>query len=132
MTSAISEYGLDVFINRFPAGLFTLVGEEGINLSGGERQLLAFIRVLINKPDILIVDEGTSFMDRHTESLIMDLLARLKTEMGILLISHRLNLVRRLSDYIYVLENGMITTKGSHSDLLTSDNLYRRFWEDFN
>jgi len=71
-------------------------------------------------------------MDRHTESLVMDLLTRLKTEMGILLISHRLNLVKRLSDYIYILENGMITGKGSHSDLLASDNLYNHFWEDFN
>ncbi len=132
MTSTISEYGLDVFINRFPAGLFTLVGEEGINLSGGERQLVAFIRVLIQKPDILIIDEGTSFMDRRTESLIMHLLTRLKSEMGILLISHRLNLVKCLSDDIYILEDGMITNKGSHSDLLASDNLYKRFWEDYN
>ena len=85
MTSTISEYGLDVFINRFPSGLLTLVGEEGINLSGGEKQLLAFIRVLINKPDILIIDEGTSSMDRGTESMIMNLLKRLKSEMGILL-----------------------------------------------
>jgi len=131
MTSAISDYGLDMFINRFPSGLLTLVGEEGINLSGGEKQLLAFIRVLINKPDLLIIDEGTSFMDRGTESTIMNLLKRLKTEMGILLISHRINIVRNLSDEICILEDKVITHKGTHSELRASDNLYRRFWDDF-
>jgi ATP-binding cassette subfamily B protein len=131
MISAISEYGLGGFIERFPAGLLTLVGEEGINLSGGERQLLAFIRVLVRQPDILVIDEGTSFMDRGTESMIMNLLARLKSEMGILLISHRINLVRNLSDEIYVIENGRITNQGSHNELLVTDNLYSRFWNDF-
>ena len=131
MTSTISEYGLDEFINRFPSGLLTLVGEEGINLSGGEKQILAFIRVLINKPDILIIDEGTSSMDSGTESMILNLLTRLKTEIGILLISHRINIVKRLSDEIYIIENRVITNKGTHSSLLTSDNLYSRFWNDF-
>ncbi len=67
MVSVVSEYGLDVFFNKFPAGLFTLVGEEGINLSGGEKQLLAFVRALVSKPRMLIIDEGTSFMDRGSE-----------------------------------------------------------------
>jgi ATP-binding cassette, subfamily C, bacteriocin exporter len=131
MTSIISEYGLDMFINRFPSGLLTLVGEEGINLSGGEKQLLAFIRVLINKPDILIIDEGTSSMDRGTESMIINLLKRLKSQMGILLISHRINVIRNLSDDIYIIEKKTITEQGTHRDLLASDNLYRRFWDDF-
>ena len=131
MTSTISYYGLDVFINRFPSGFLTLVGEEGINLSGGEKQILAFIRALIRKPDILIIDEATSFMDRSSESVIMDLLSRLKTEMGILFISHRINLIKSLSDDIYILENGVIKDKGTHSDLMTTDNLYKRFWDDF-
>ena len=120
-----------MFINRFPSGLLTLVGEEGINLSGGEKQILAFIRVLINKPDILIIDEGTSSMDRGTESIILNLLIRLKTKMGILLISHRINVVKSLSDHIYIIENRVITSKGTHSSLIASDNLYSRFWNDF-
>jgi ATP-binding cassette subfamily B protein len=131
MTSTISEYGLDVFINRFPSGLLTLVGEEGINLSGGEKQILAFIRVLINNPDMLIIDEGTSSMDRGTESIILNLLTRLKTKIGILMISHRINVVKSLSDQIYIIENRVITNKGPHSSLIASDNLYSRFWNDF-
>jgi ATP-binding cassette, subfamily C, bacteriocin exporter len=131
MTSIVSDYGLDVFINRFPSGLMTLVGEEGINLSGGEKQLLAFIRALINKPDILIIDEGTASMDRGTEYMIMNILKRLKSEMGILFISHRIHLAKNLSHNIYVIEDGIIINEGTHDVLIRSENLYKRFWDDF-
>ena len=131
MIATISGFGLTGFIDSFPSGLMTLVGEEGINLSGGQKQLLAFIRVLINKPDILVIDEGTSNMDRGTEGMIMNLITRLKSEMGILLISHRMNMIKNLSDYIYVIEDRIITNKGTHADLIKSDNLYKRFWDDF-
>jgi ATP-binding cassette subfamily B protein len=93
--------------------------------------LLAFIRVLITKPDILVIDEGTSNMDRGTESMIMNLINRLKSDMGILLISHRINMIRHLSDYIYVIEGKGITNEGTHDELIKSDNLYRKFWDDF-
>jgi len=109
----------------------TLVGEEGINLSGGQKQLLAFIRVLINKPEILVIDEGTSNMDRGTEGIIISLISRLKPEMGILLITHRINMIRHLSDYIYVIEDRTIKTRGTHNELIEGDNLYRKFWDDF-
>jgi ABC-type bacteriocin/lantibiotic exporter with double-glycine peptidase domain len=131
MISTVSDFGLTGFINSFPAGLMTLVGEEGINLSGGQKQLLAFIRVLINKPDFLVIDEGTSNMDRGTEGTIMNLISRLKSEMGILLISHRINMIKNLSDYIYIIEDKVITHHGTHDDLMRSDNLYRNFWNDF-
>ena len=131
MASTVSAYGLDGFINSFPSGLLTQVGEEGINLSGGEKQLLAFIRVLIRKPDILVIDEGTSSMDTKSESRILGLLTRLKSDTGILLISHRMNLVRKLSDEIHILDNRRIVNRGSHDELLLNDNLYQRFWENF-
>ncbi len=131
MISTISAFGLNGFIDSFPSGLMTLVGEEGINLSGGQKQLLAFIRVLINKPDILVIDEGTSNMDRGTESMIMNLLRKLKSEIGILLISHRINMIKNLSDYIYVIEGRSIADEGTHDDLKKTDNLYKRFWDDF-
>lgn len=132
MISTISDFGLGSFINNFPSGLMTLVGEEGINLSGGQRQLLAFLRVLLHKPDFLIIDEGTSNMDRKTERMIMNLIETLKPVTGILLISHRINMIRNLSDYIYVIEGKKITAEGTHDELIRSDNLYRRFWDDFN
>ncbi len=131
MISAISEFGLTGFLDSFPAGLMTLVGEEGINLSGGQKQLISFIRVLLKKPDILVIDEGTSNMDRHTEGMIMDLISRLRSHMGILLISHRINMIKKLSDYIYVIEDRVITDHGTHEELIRRDNLYKRFWDDF-
>ena len=131
MISTVSGFGLSSFIDSFPSGFLTLVGEEGINLSGGQKQLLAFIRVLINKPDILVIDEGTSNMDRVAESMIMDLIKRLKQEMGILLISHRINMVKNLSDYIYVIDERGLKHKGTHDELMRTENLYKRFWDDF-
>jgi len=129
--SRITEYGLEDYINSLPSGLMTLVGEEGINLSGGQKQLLSFIRVLLNKPDILIIDEGTSNMDRDTEEIIVNLISRLKSEMGILLISHRINIIKKLSSYIYVMENKKISAQGDHNELIRTYNLYSRFWKDF-
>ena len=131
MISTVSDFGLTGFFNSFPAGLMTLVGEEGINLSGGQKQILAFIRVLINKPDFLVIDEGTSNMDRGTEGTIMNLISRLRSEMGIMLISHRVNMIKNLSDYIYVIENRVISNHGTHDELIKSDNLYKRFWNDY-
>ena len=131
MISTVSDFGLTGFLDSFPAGLMTLVGEEGINLSGGQKQILAFIRVLINKPDFLVIDEGTSNMDRGTEGTIMNLISRLRSEMGIMLISHRVNMIKNLSDYIYVIENRVIANHGTHDELIKSDNLYKRFWDDY-
>jgi len=131
VVSVISLFGLSDFVRSLPSGLMTLVGEEGINLSGGQKQLIAFIRALLNKPDILIIDEGTSGMDRGTECMVMNLISRLKSEMGVLLISHRLNIIRNLSDCIYVIENGSIAARGSHEELIRRDNLYKRYWDDF-
>jgi len=132
LVTSITESGLGRFVDSFPSGLMTLVGEEGINLSGGQKQVLAFMRVLLVKPDILIIDEGTSNMDRETEALIMDLIGRLKSRMGILMISHRINMIKKLSDLIYVIEGRTITVKGTHDELIRSENLYSRFWKEFN
>jgi ABC-type bacteriocin/lantibiotic exporter with double-glycine peptidase domain len=127
----IMNLGLAGYIDSFPSGLLTTVGEEGINLSGGQKHLLAFIRALLNNPEILVIDEGTSNMDRNTEEVIMSLILRLKSQMGILLISHRINLIKKLSDYIYVLENRNISAQGNHNELIKTNNLYSRFWKDF-
>jgi ATP-binding cassette subfamily B protein len=131
LITTLSEYGLAAFIDSFPSGLMTLVGEEGINLSGGQKQMLAFIRVLLMKPDILIIDEGTSNMDRGTEAFMMDLINKLKSQMGILMISHRINMIKKLSDIIYVMEGKTISAKGTHEELIRFDNLYTKFWKDF-
>jgi ATP-binding cassette, subfamily C, bacteriocin exporter len=131
LLSMITEYGLAPFFDSFPAGLTTLVGEEGLNLSGGQKQLIAFTRAVFRKPDFLLVDEGTSNMDTGTEKIIIDLIKKLKNKMGILMISHKVNLVKKISDIIYVLEDGTITGSGLHENLIVENNHYKRFWDDF-
>jgi ATP-binding cassette, subfamily C, bacteriocin exporter len=129
--SAIDAYGLHDSIQSFPNGILTIVGEEGINLSGGQKQVIAYIREIIRKPDILVIDEGTSNMDFRTELLIMEILQKLKREMGILVITHRLDFARKISDSINVLCNRTIEFRGDHNTLMSSDNFYRQYWNNY-
>jgi ATP-binding cassette subfamily B protein len=131
LLSMISKYGLGPFFDSFPAGLMTLVGEEGLNLSGGQKQIIAFMRAIFRNPDFLLIDEGTSNMDTGTEKIIINIIKRLKGKMGILMISHKVNLIRKLSERICILEDGTITDSGLHEDLIKKDNLYKNFWDDF-
>jgi ABC-type bacteriocin/lantibiotic exporter with double-glycine peptidase domain len=126
-----SDYGLEPFVKSLPLGFATMTGEDGVKLSGGQKQIIAFMRALINEPEILLIDEGTSGMDRDTEALIIKLLTRIKEKMGILLVTHRINLIKRLCDRIYILEDRTIKGSGTHEDLLAGNNIYRRFWDDF-
>jgi ABC-type bacteriocin/lantibiotic exporter with double-glycine peptidase domain len=131
LLSMITEYGLGPFFDSFPGGLNTLVGEEGLNLSGGQKQIIAFIRAIFRNPDFLLVDEGTSNMDTGAEKIVINLIKRVKSKMGIMMISHKVNMVKKISDRIYVLDNGSITASGLHENLLKENNLYKRFWDDF-
>lgn len=126
-----AEFGLEPFINSLPLGFATLTGEEGVKLSGGQKQVIAFMRALFNDPEVLIIDEGTSGMDRDTESLILNILMKIRDSIGIMLVTHRINIIRKLCDRIYLLEGGTITVSGTHNELLMNENLYRRFWTEF-
>lgn len=125
------EYKLDKFINDFPQGYATILGEEGINLSGGQKQIIALARALYKKPQLLLLDEATSAMDRNTEHFTMNLLSQLKNEIAVIFISHRLYSLKNIADRIYVLKDGLISSKGSHKVLLEeSNNFYSDFWEE--
>jgi ATP-binding cassette subfamily B protein len=131
LAGMISDYKLESFVASLPLGFATLTGEEGVKLSGGQKQIIAFLRALINEPDILLIDEGTSGMDRNTEGLIVNMLKRLREKTGILLVTHRINLIKKICDRIYILEDRTIRVSGTHDDLIGKDNIYKRFWEDF-
>jgi len=122
------EYGFEKFIAELPQGYSTILGEEGINLSGGQKQIIALARALYKKPQFLILDEATAAMDRNTEKFTMDLLLKLKNEIAVLFISHRLHTLKNNADSIYVLENGIITNTGNHQKLLESTNFYSDYW----
>lgn len=123
------RYGFDRFIAELPNGLGTLVGEEGINLSGGQKQLIAFARALYKPCKVLILDEMTAAMDRRTEKHISALLEQLRRDHIIIFVTHRLETARRLGDNIVVMEGGHISAQGKHEELLQSDNFYSEYWK---
>jgi ATP-binding cassette subfamily B protein len=125
----LEDYGFMPFIEKLPQGLYTILGEEGVNLSGGQRQIIGLARALCSKPQLLILDEATAALDRHTERFVLDLLVKLKPEMGVLLITHRLHTLKAICDQIYVLENGTFAHVGTHEQLMASQNMYSDYFE---
>tara|TARA_R110002033_G_C3890885_1_gene238821 strand:- start:203 stop:2350 length:2148 start_codon:yes stop_codon:yes gene_type:complete len=124
------ENGFEKFIAELPQGYATILGEEGINLSGGQKQIIALARALYKKPQFLILDEATAAMDRNTENFTMKLLSKLKNEIAVLFISHRLHTLKNSADKIYVLESGVITNTGNHQQLLETSNFYSDYWQE--
>ena len=114
------------FIDRFPEGYGTVVGDRGIKLSGGQRQRVAIARAILKDPAILILDEATSSLDSESERLVQDALERLMTGRTTFVIAHRLATVRR-ADQIIVLDQGRMVERGTHDELSQNpDGLYRR------
>jgi ATP-binding cassette subfamily B multidrug efflux pump len=116
------------FISSLPAGYDTPLLERGANLSQGQRQLLAFARVLAANPEVLILDEATASIDTETELLIQDGLEKLMLDRTAILIAHRLQTIQQ-ADKILVLQAGEVTEYGSHTELLALDGLYRTLHE---
>ncbi|MDG2278720.1 MAG: ABC transporter ATP-binding protein [Pseudomonadales bacterium] len=111
------------FISKLPEGYDTLLTERGQNLSQGQRQLLAFARVLAADPEILVLDEATASIDTETELLIQDALHRLTEGRTSILIAHRLQTIQE-ADRVLVLDHGEIAELGSHEELLAMEGLY--------
>jgi len=123
------EIGLDLFINEFQQGYATIVNENSTNLSGGQQQLIALARALYQKPQILLLDEATAAMDRRTEQFVLKLLQKLKKEMIIIFVTHRVQLARH-TDFIYVIENKQIAAMGRHDEVVQTSRLYREAFEE--
>lgn len=119
----------DEFIDALPNGYETYVGERGIKLSGGERQRVAIARAILKNSPILILDEATSSLDSHSESLIQDALRTLIKGKTTIVIAHRLSTVREM-DRIIVLQKGKIVEDGVHEKLINKeDGLYKKLWD---
>jgi ATP-binding cassette subfamily B protein len=110
------EYGFDTYFSKMPQSYMTIVGEEGINLSGGQKQLIGLARALYKKPEILLLDEPTAAMDKKTEFFVMDLLQKIKSDMMILMVSHRES-IELVADYTYWLDEGVTYPKSLVSNL---------------
>ncbi|GAA0345274.1 ABC transporter ATP-binding protein [Bacillus carboniphilus] len=118
----------DQFIQEFPKGLDTEVGERGVKLSGGQRQRIAIARAFLRDPKILMMDEATASLDSQSEGIVQQALARLMEGRTTFIIAHRLSTIVN-ADKIIFIEKGEITGVGTHSELVQSHGLYREFAE---
>ena len=108
-----------------PQGYDTGVGQRGVALSGGQRQRIALARAFLKDAPILLLDEATTSVDSEAEALIQEALANLMGSRTTIIIAHRLSSLQH-ADRIVILEDGQVTAKGSHQDLLAGESLYRR------
>jgi len=115
----------DFVINELPMQYKTKVGERGVKLSGGQRQRIGIARALYHKPQLLIMDEGTSSLDNITEYIIMETISKIKKDITIILIAHRLNTVKNC-DNIFVLENGRVKEQGNFEELLKNSEIFNK------
>jgi ATP-binding cassette, subfamily B, bacterial len=119
----------DVFINEFPHKYETYVGERGVKLSGGERQRVAIARAILKNAPILILDEATSSLDSHSESLIQDALNTLMKGKTTIVIAHRLSTIRNM-DRIIVVSKGGVEEEGPHDELIKKEGgIYAKLWK---
>jgi ABC-type multidrug transport system fused ATPase/permease subunit len=130
LRDAARAVGADDFIMALPQGYDTEVGERGVQLSAGQRQLVAFARALVADPRILVLDEATANVDVHTESLIEEGLRRLVAGRTAIVIAHRLSTIRHAAR-ILVMEHGQIVEQGTHDELLAAEGRYWQLYRDW-
>ncbi|MDC0481761.1 ATP-binding cassette domain-containing protein, partial [Candidatus Pelagibacter sp.] len=116
------------FIHNLENGFETMIGENGVKLSGGEKQRLSIARAFLKKSKIILLDEATSSLDSETEEKIQKALSHLILNRTTIVIAHRLSTILK-SDNIYVLDNGKIINSGKHEKLLVQSKVYKNFYE---
>jgi len=118
----------DEFIQKLPNKYDTMIGENGIRLSGGEKQRLSIARAILKKSPIILLDEATSSLDAETENKIQKAITFLTKGKTTIVIAHRLSTILN-ADKIYVIDNGEVAGEGKHDELLNSSNIYKNFYE---
>ena len=118
----------DEFINLLPKKYDTIIGENGVRLSGGEKQRISIARAMLKKSPIILLDEATSSLDSETEEKIQNALNILTKNRTTIVIAHRLSTILN-SDKIFVVENGEIIASGKHENLLKDSMQYKNFYE---
>jgi len=116
------------FIERLPNKYETIIGENGIRLSGGEKQRLSIARAMLKKSQIILLDEATSSLDAETENKIQDAINFLTKDRTTIVIAHRLSTILN-SDKIYVIDSGKVVGEGTHKELLINSTVYKNFYE---
>ena len=118
---------LEGLIKSLPDGLRTKLGDNGVRLSGGEKQRLSIARAILKKSKIILLDEATSSLDAETETKIQEAIRLLTKNRTTLVIAHRLSTIMN-SKKIYVVDNGSIVDEGSHTSLISNSEVYKNFY----
>jgi len=126
--SAAKNAFADEFIEKLPNKYDTIIGEDGVRLSGGEKQRLSIARAILKETPIILLDEATSSLDAETENKIQKGLSYLTKNKTTLVIAHRLSTILN-SKKIFVIDNGKVVSEGSHNDLLKNSSVYKNFYE---
>ena len=116
------------FIDKLPKKYDTIIGENGVRLSGGEKQRLSIARAILKKSPIILLDEATSSLDAETESKIQKAISFLTEGKTTIVIAHRLSTILN-SDKIYVIDHGQVAGEGKHDDLLNNSKIYKNFYD---
>ena len=125
LTSVLEQSQLKDLVGRLPMGLETQVGERGQKLSAGERQLLAFARMLYLEPELLLLDEATANIDSETEAKIQSVIEHVSHRLTTFTIAHRLSTIKE-ADEIWVMDQGRIIERGTHGTLMDLDGHYAK------
>jgi ABC-type multidrug transport system fused ATPase/permease subunit len=116
------------FIVTLPNGYDTIVGDQGLTLSGGEKQRIAIARALVREPEILVLDEATSNLDNKSEAIVQDSINRVSENVTVFVIAHRLSTIRK-ADTIYVMRKGRIIESGTHDELMQKQEAYFELYQ---
>ncbi|MBJ7536371.1 ABC transporter ATP-binding protein [Marinomonas transparens] len=128
LISVLEDVGLHQWFTNLPLGLDQQIGENGMYLSGGEKQRLSIARALLRRADILLLDEPTSALDSETQKTVLQSLHKVYQNKTIIMVAHRLDTIVQ-ADQIILMEYGRIVAKGSHQALLKKSRLYRDMWQ---
>lgn len=128
--NALHKAQCDDIIAKLPDGMDTVIGTNGVYLSGGEQQRIAIARVMLKNAPVIVLDEATAFADPENEALVQRAFEELSKDKTVIMIAHRLTTVRN-ADRIFVLKDGKIEESGTHASLTESKGIYADMWNNY-